>query len=656
MALTFGFYNSLDGDRRYDTVQISQIFDGIINDGVFQSIGDFFATKPSSGLSVTVGTGRAWFDHTWTLNDALIPLTVDAADPTLTRIDAVVLEVDSSELVRANSIKIVKGTAASAPTKPAMTNTDTLHQHPLAYITVKPGMTEVKASEIEIMVGKSECPFVTAILETTDIDVVFAQWESQFTAWFENVQAQLEGDIATNLQRQIDERVKISDKASSEDAESGIDDGKWMTPKATKDAINTFANLNDVYRVGDVMLSNRENPRPGFVLANGALVNPDEYPELIDTLGVTNIVAQVLHDGGMSGGLSVGLYQIESNGKFVFAITYQSLLRLERKTVNPETPYPSDTNEWEYAVQVSVGDNELIRNGFEYNSQFVFLLTETRGRNAKIASFADLTNFSDLSVKYTFPHHVFNMLKSDNFCYVLSTTDSNLVQIGYNVGNQIGSWLYASLGEVVYSNTDPAWVIYGRNIFVFYFWTKNSIHIKTFNLDSRTVTSTKTYTLPDDFTTYDGVKAAITKDGTKFAIMVGSDSNISFIVFDDVPSSANKNYTIYDTGHSLTSTHVAFTFTQGGCECMGIDDNDTYDPVMVIGRLDLDGVFSYNLPACSYSRYSNVLVLNERYAYMGALDSRLTRCCICQLETRLPSISIDGTRAYIKVKSDKGGN
>lgn len=205
MALTFGFYNSLDGDRKYDAMQMSQIFDGIINDGVFQSIDDFFATKPSSGLSVTVGTGRAWFDHTWTLNDALIPLTVDAADPTLTRIDAVVLEVDSSELVRANSIKIVKGTAASNPTKPAMTNTDTLHQHPLAYITVKPGMTEVKASEIEIMVGKSECPFVTAILETTDIDAVFAQWESQFTAWFENVQSQLEGDVATNLQRQIDD-------------------------------------------------------------------------------------------------------------------------------------------------------------------------------------------------------------------------------------------------------------------------------------------------------------------------------------------------------------------------------------------------------------------------------------------------------------------
>lgn len=655
MALTFGFYNSLNGDRKYDTAQISQIFDGVINDGVFQSIGDFFATKPAGGLNVTVGTGRAWFYHTWTLNDSLIPLVLDAADPTLTRIDAVVLEVDSSVEVRENSIKILKGTPGSAPTNPEMGNTDTLHRLPLAYITVKPGATELTAAEIKIVVGTGECPFVTAILETTDIDAVFARWESEFTTWFENIQAQLEGDIATNLQRQIDERVKIADKASSEDAKSGIDDSKWMTPKATKDAISAFANLDDVYRVGDVMLSNRVSPRPGFALANGEVANPDEYPELIDALGVTMISSQTLRDDSMSGGLSAGLYQIESNGKFVFAATYQSLLRLYKKTVNPETPYPSALNEWEYAVQISVDDNKLIRNGFEYNSQFVFLLSEDRGQNAKIASFANLTNFSDLSVKYTFPHRVFNILKSDNFCYVLSTTDSNFVQIGYNVGNQIDSWLYVSLGEGVYSNTEPAWVIYGRNIFVFYFWVKNSIHIKTFNLDSRTVTSAKSYALPDDFNTYEGVKAAITKDGTKFAVMVGSASNISFIVFDDVPSSTNKNYTIYDTGRSITSRHIAFTFTQGDCECMGIDDNDTYNGGMVIGKFDSDGVFSYNLLTCPEMRYSSVLVLNKRYAYMGAFSSSF-RPLICQLETRLPSISIDGTRAYIKVKSDKGGN
>lgn len=287
MALTFGFYNSLDGDRRYDTVQISQIFDGIINDGIFQSIGDFFATKPSSGLSITVGTGRAWFDHTWTLNDALIPLTVDVADPTLTRIDAVVLEVDSSELVRANSIKIVKGTAASDPVKPVMTNTDTLHQHPLAYITVKPGMTEIKASEIEVMVGKSECPFVTAILETTDIDAVFAQWESQFTAWFENVQAQLEGDIATNLQRQIDTINQKSQSAGVfyKEAKPYAELQKWD---------GTKLKTPEGWQVGDVLSTARKNLGASWLLCNGDKVTTKSYPKLSELMAY-NLV-QNLYD------------------------------------------------------------------------------------------------------------------------------------------------------------------------------------------------------------------------------------------------------------------------------------------------------------------------------------------------------------------------
>ena len=34
MSLTSGFYNSLDGDRTYNAEQMSELFDGIINDGI----------------------------------------------------------------------------------------------------------------------------------------------------------------------------------------------------------------------------------------------------------------------------------------------------------------------------------------------------------------------------------------------------------------------------------------------------------------------------------------------------------------------------------------------------------------------------------------------------------------------------------------------
>lgn len=203
MAVTYGFYDSLNHDRLYNAQQMSAIFDGIINDGVFMSVGNQFHTVAGTGMQVIVKSGRAWFDSTWTLNDAEYPLSIDAADVLLTRIDAVVLEVNSEVATRANTIKVVKGTPASTPAKPTLTNTATIHQHALAYVTVAKNTTAITNSMIEIVVGKTETPYVTAILQTTDITDLYNQWEDYFQTWFDNVRSTLDGDVALNLQNQI---------------------------------------------------------------------------------------------------------------------------------------------------------------------------------------------------------------------------------------------------------------------------------------------------------------------------------------------------------------------------------------------------------------------------------------------------------------------
>lgn len=203
MAVTYGFYDSLNHDRLYNAQQMSAIFDGIINDGVFMSVGNQFHTVAGTGMQVIVKSGRAWFDSTWTLNDAEYPLSIDAADVLLTRIDAVVLEVNSEVATRANTIKVVKGTPASTPAKPTLTNTATIHQHALAYVTVAKNTTAITNSMIEIVVGKTETPYVTAILQTTDITDLYNQWEAYFQTWFDTVRGTLDGDVALNLQNQI---------------------------------------------------------------------------------------------------------------------------------------------------------------------------------------------------------------------------------------------------------------------------------------------------------------------------------------------------------------------------------------------------------------------------------------------------------------------
>lgn len=184
MSVTCGFYNSKNGDRKYDAIQMSSIFDGIIRDGVLQHYGTAMVVKESEGMMVNVGIGRAWFNHTWTLNDALLPLTVPISEVLLNRIDAVVLEVDARESVRANSIKIIKGTPASSPKNPTMIKTNDRWQYPLAYIRVNAGVTSIRQANITNCVGTSACPFVTAPLEKMSIDALVAQWGDQWKAFY----------------------------------------------------------------------------------------------------------------------------------------------------------------------------------------------------------------------------------------------------------------------------------------------------------------------------------------------------------------------------------------------------------------------------------------------------------------------------------------
>lgn len=184
MSVTYGFYNSKNHDRRYDAIQMSRIFDGIIRDGVLQHYGTAMMVKESEGMIVNVGIGRAWFNHTWTLNDALLPLTLPLSEVILNRIDAVVLEVDARESVRANSIKIIKGTPASSPKNPTLIKTNDRWQYPLAYIRVNAGVTAIRQANITNCVGTSACPFVTAPLEKMSIDALVAQWGDQWKAFY----------------------------------------------------------------------------------------------------------------------------------------------------------------------------------------------------------------------------------------------------------------------------------------------------------------------------------------------------------------------------------------------------------------------------------------------------------------------------------------
>ena len=251
MSVTFGFYNALNHDRKYDAIQVSSIFDGIINDGIYESIGTAMIVKATSYMVINIGIGRAWFNHTWTYNDSILPLTVQPSELVLNRIDTVILEVDSTRTVRTNSIKIIEGTPAATPVATTLTNNENVHQYPLARIYVKANATVITQADITNTVGTSECPFVTGIISTLSTDNLIQQWESSyeqwlseqttsFNTWFAGLKNELDSNQAANLLNQIN---LVSEKANLIEKEKidGYYNGTFLATHwegATKETVN----------------------------------------------------------------------------------------------------------------------------------------------------------------------------------------------------------------------------------------------------------------------------------------------------------------------------------------------------------------------------------------------------------------------------------
>ena len=193
MALTYGFYNSIEGDRVYDAIQFGRIFDGIIKDGVYATYEKGMMVIASSNpAEVIIQPGRAWFNHTWSYNDANVIFEAPAPEVLLERYDALVLEINEELSSRENSYKWVTGTPSSRPERPTLTNTSTIHQYPLCYVHRYPETTMIYTRDITNMIGTSECPFATGVLEGIDLDAWINQWDDEFHTWENSKKTQFE--------------------------------------------------------------------------------------------------------------------------------------------------------------------------------------------------------------------------------------------------------------------------------------------------------------------------------------------------------------------------------------------------------------------------------------------------------------------------------
>ena len=194
MAVTSGFFPSLNHDRQYDNIDFGRMFDGVIIDGIFAGVGNVFLVSPAGGMDVTVGSGRAWFNHTWTLNDGPLTITIAPNSTASNRYDFICIKVNLTSGVRANSIVVVSadtfGGIGTRFLDPPDTTTQIIY-HPLARVTVEPNASTIVAGNITSWIGDGDTysPYAKAAVDNLDVGTLMAQYNQQFNDWFASLTA-----------------------------------------------------------------------------------------------------------------------------------------------------------------------------------------------------------------------------------------------------------------------------------------------------------------------------------------------------------------------------------------------------------------------------------------------------------------------------------
>ena len=203
--LYYGFLDAINGDRKYNSKDFSDYFDGIISDGVYASVGKAFnVSADGTGLFVNVDTGRAKILNRYVLNTSILQLDISAPDTSNYRYDAIIVRISLDD--RTGSIEVMTGTPSTDPQKPTPSNTETKKAYVLAYVKVPPQATAIAPENVENNRGAENCPWVAGIVDTSNIiaqhEQSLTQTRLQIDELVHNTQSelsQMETDTQTDL-------------------------------------------------------------------------------------------------------------------------------------------------------------------------------------------------------------------------------------------------------------------------------------------------------------------------------------------------------------------------------------------------------------------------------------------------------------------------
>lgn len=211
-----GFFDSIEGDRKYTATQISEYLKGIVSNGVLPNSSTNLqvlamnltdSSSDEDKRSVRIRPGKAWIEGRWFVSDADEIITLDAADVLLSRIDRIVLRLDYTN--RIIDFAVIKGEPSSTPVAPAITRTTEVIDLCLAEVLISQNQKVITQSKItDTRANTSLCGWVTSLIKEIDTETLLLQYEQMWKDYYEKTTGDFESWFA-DLQQSLSTVVML---------------------------------------------------------------------------------------------------------------------------------------------------------------------------------------------------------------------------------------------------------------------------------------------------------------------------------------------------------------------------------------------------------------------------------------------------------------
>lgn len=180
MTIKYGFFDSVDGDRKYTAEDIGRYLHSLVSSGVYADSSSSMQVLAGTGMEVRVAPGRAMLDGYYMeiTDEEAITLSPSGNKQ---RTDAIVARLDKTR--RLCELAVLEGTPANIPMRPLPHRTETVKEYVLAYVYVDALANSVTQGNIYDQRANTKiCGWVTGLIDQVDTSTLHAQYEEAYAA------------------------------------------------------------------------------------------------------------------------------------------------------------------------------------------------------------------------------------------------------------------------------------------------------------------------------------------------------------------------------------------------------------------------------------------------------------------------------------------